>query len=438
MSGHNRSAKQSLNGLRSNPPEYAPNTTSGTSRADQSQPAELSAMPGSPRRGNQQARDPRPERNTTRDLADYVRSTGPTNDIQLPQALGAQSEDNPREAIATPRAGPVPRVPDNQRLPASRSTNRLKFQARDARPQPGSETNDLIDFIRQGPPRAPGEHRIDRKVAPFRTTMDSDDLQALAPPSELPGRDSVGSNHESSATKSMQESTNSRTALLDSSRQTNGRVTAPPINHDVKRQVIPEQDGMPPRTRRRVKDPYAIDFSDDEEEEEEEIAKPAHRKEEESLIDFLRNTAPPPGRTAQPIVAAGSRAQQAADLRRTASNSKLRDVLKRTGSTKNTPKSSNIATKDESPQVLRKNTNTLRQEALSGKPRVKYQARDAKTTVPSTSDLADFLMDSGPPPSRGENNQPFRNGGDSRVVRSDVKEQAGFMKFFSRKASVRQ
>lgn len=264
--------------------------------------------------------------------------------------------------------------------------------------------------------------------------MDSDDLQALAPPVDLAGRSSVGSNHESTATKSMQESTNSRTALLDSSRQTPVRGPAP-ISHDVKRQVIPEQDSMPPRTRRRVKDPYAIDFSDDEELEAELAAPPKPRREEESLIDFLRNTAPPPGMTTQPILAAGARPpQEKTDLKRSVSNSKLRDILGRgDSSAKNGSSAHGANGAREEPPHLHQRPNGASAGPGVRKPR--FEAREAKTTVTSTSDLASYLMNSGP----SESSQSLTNNNKNpKLQHSPVKEQAGFRKFFSRKGSVRR
>lgn len=243
-------------------------------------------------------RDARPERNTTRDLADYVRSTGPVSENQLPQPLGTRpsTESVARQTAGGVRADGVPVAPvGNPSLDSARPTtggdrpvNRLKFQARDARPARNAETSELIDFIREGPPRTTGEHRIDRLVAPFRTTMDSDDLNALAPPPDVNGRGSVGSAPESAVTnKSVQESTNSRTALLESTNRANGASSA---GHGMARKPIQQQKGMPPRTRTKARDPYAIDYSDDEVEED--LVRPQPTAQEESLIDFLRNTAP--------------------------------------------------------------------------------------------------------------------------------------------------
>jgi hypothetical protein len=389
-------------------------------------------------KSHQQPRDSRVETNTTRDLADYLRSTGPAKEEQLPQPVHTAGVSRPDAGGRAISSDGVPRAPPASHRQSASAASRLKFQARDARPEKGRETADLIDFIREGPPRLAGEHRIDRKVAPFRTTMDSDDLQALAPPGDFTGRSSVGSTHESSATKSMQESTNSRTALLESNRQTPVRNVAPPINHDVKRQVIPEQEGMPQRTRRRVKDPYAIDFSDEDEleGEEEPVSKPQHRKQEESLIDFLRNTAPPPGSAPQPILTTAPRPNDTkADLKRSTSQSKLRDMLMRDGSARNAAAAGLNGARESSPHLHSTNgANRTAASAGSGLKKPKYQARDAKTTKTSTSDLADYLLNSGP----SESTHSLPNERDPRLAHHAVREQAGFMRFFSRKGSVRR
>jgi hypothetical protein len=55
-----------------------------------------------------------------------------------------------------------------------------------------------------------------------------------------------------------------------------------------------EEDMMPKRKTRRVKDPYAIDFSDEEDELDAPVAKPKPKRQEESLIDFLNSVPPPP------------------------------------------------------------------------------------------------------------------------------------------------
>ncbi|KAK3681888.1 Transmembrane emp24 domain-containing protein 10, partial [Vermiconidia calcicola] len=64
---------------------------------------------------------------------------------------------------------PVPPIPGSSKSP---------MQARGAKSAtPGSD--ELIEFIRSGP-EEDGKHRISRTIAPFRSTMDSDQLKELA------------------------------------------------------------------------------------------------------------------------------------------------------------------------------------------------------------------------------------------------------------------
>jgi hypothetical protein len=85
---------------------------------------------------------------------------------------------------------------------------------------------------------------------------------------------------------SVQSSVNSQSALIKNNRSN---------------EIIDEEDMMPKRTRRRVKDPYAIDFSDEEDDELFEEAPRPPPKKEESLAEFLRNYEPPPEPTPQII-----------------------------------------------------------------------------------------------------------------------------------------
>ncbi len=438
-------SRQNVNGLRSNPPEDAP-----------APPIVPSAnTPPSPSQGRNlnAPRDARPQPNTTRDLADYVRSTGPASEQQLAQALGTRPGLGSRPGTGNVslhggvRPDGVPVAPvGNSSLDSTRPStnsdrpvNRLKFQARDARPARNTETSELIDFIREGPPRVAGDHRIGRHVAPFRTTMDSEDLEALAPPPEVAGRGSVGSAPESAVTaKSVQESTNSRTALLDSTNRGTGRQVNAFASgaNEAPRQAATGQNGMPPRTRRRVRDPYEIDGSDDELEAELFPPKPA--KQEESLIDFLRNTAPPPGMAPQPIMAAAPRTDNKPDVKRTASNSKLKDVLTRQGSVANKQlgKNSPNGAREESPHLTQvgskldkyrptQTTHAAHVDRNRQRPKGP-EAREPTNNNTGTADLADYLKNTGPPePPRQEQQMP-------------TKDQAGFLKFFSRRASVRR
>lgn len=56
------------------------------------------------------------------------------------------------------------------------SAGRSRLQARDAVVPRGDSVSDLIDFVRSGPQMEKQDHRIPRTVAPFRSTMDSDQM----------------------------------------------------------------------------------------------------------------------------------------------------------------------------------------------------------------------------------------------------------------------
>ncbi|EXJ73378.1 uncharacterized protein A1O5_03138 [Cladophialophora psammophila CBS 110553] len=456
-----KSSRSAKDGLRANPP------TPTTTRLSQPQtPGQQSAgSPSKPKNRLGEPREARMVRNNTRDLADYARSTGPEHETQLPKLL------SPRPATAqTSRTDLSLREKvfgvDNENRPSTTSgkpMSRLKYQARDARGPRTAESSDLIDFIREGPPRAAGEHRIDRNVAPFRTTMDSDDLNALAPPPELDakGRNSDGSAQESAMTvKSMPSSMNSRTGLLESTNRAGGKFTnglGPSATAISKQPVIPETDGMPKRTRTKVKDPYAIDYSDEEDEMEEIYDPPKRRTGEESLVDFLRNTAPPPGMTTQPILAAIPNPTQpdpASMVRQSTNSSKLKDFLPggSASSAKNNPHASgNDATtttrptngaRAESPHLTqvgskmdkyRPTTTTHAAHVEKNRQKMRVQPRDATTNLNGggTADLAAYLKSSGPP--LGMNEKPPQ-----KFVGLGQKDQAGFLKFFQRRGSVRK
>lgn len=269
--------------------------------------------------------------------------------------------------------------------------------------------------------------------------MDSEDLEALAPPPEMTGRASVGSAPESAVTaKSVQESANSRTALLESTNRANARNISPKNAgaNGIARQAAGEQNGMPPRMRRRVRDPYEIDDSDDELEAEMFPPKPV--KQDESLIDFLRNTAPPPGMAPQPIMAAAPRANEKAEMKRSSSNLKLKDVLTRKESVaiRNVPPKASNGAREESPHLTQvgskldkyrptQTTHAAHVDRNRQRPRGP-EAREPTNNNTGTSDLAEYLKNTGPPePAQQEQPMP-------------TKDQAGFLKFFSRRRSVKR
>lgn len=261
-------------------------------------------------RSQYQPRDPKIEKPSTGDLADFAKSTGPEDPGQLPKA--------------------VARVPAQTRRANSTAT---RFQARD--PIVKGASSDLIDFIREGPPRANGDgtHRIPRTVAPFRTTMDSDELNALEPPQDLARRGSGSSNQDGSiVTKST---VNSRTGLIDSTNRKplNSANTSNLASSQVSKNYAIEA-AQPKRKQRRVRDPYAIDMGSDDEIDDG-LGKPP-KYEEESLMDFLRNSSPPPESKQQPqplILSANYMAAQPQRTPKKPAQGGFRERLKRTAST---------------------------------------------------------------------------------------------------------
>lgn len=276
-----------------------------------------------------------------RDLADYVRSTGPSNDDQLPRPLTARAT---APTVLKAPAQLASAEPGASMSPKPRRQN-SRLQARDARPSRHAESSELIDFIREGPPRAPGDHRINRHVAPFRTTMDSDDLNGLV--SSLP-KDSS----EEFGVPSIATTNNSNTPLVGNEARM-GAASQSNLTTSRRDETSAETNGMPQRTRRRIKDPYAIDVSDDEDED---LARPKSAQ-EESLIDFLRNTAPPTTMaTPQPLVVPPQ--EKKTTLSRARSIDKLKELVRAT-----TPSTQDRPEQSIPPSAPRSYTQTMRNNA---------------------------------------------------------------------------
>ncbi|KAK5081605.1 hypothetical protein LTR05_007736 [Lithohypha guttulata] len=392
--------------------------------------------------------------NSIRDLADYARSTGPSNDDQLPKTFGnvnvtsAQGEVPPNVTVGTGPSSPKA---------ARKVSNRL--QARDPRPSRHAESSALIDFIREGPPRAPGEHRINRHIAPFRTTMDSDDLNGLV--SSMPKSSSEGPEAASTATRN-----NSNTPLVRNEDQIN--MSAQPRAN---RQPSSD-DGMPRRTRRRVKDPYDLGDSDDDDLLN--VVPPSKQTQEESLMDFLRNTAPPPTMTALPAMPRDHFSESKPTLNHTHSMDKLRGLVRNNRSassaTQDTPKprtyaqtvSAQSRARADSPHLTQTGSkldvyrptqathashvdrNRASSKQIRASNSMSHRERGSQDTTSSTAgrrdgstafdtgDLANFLLSTAPPPAMQQEVQPFIiNGRPNGSQLTNNKEGGGFKKFFS-------
>ncbi|KAI5811722.1 hypothetical protein DFH27DRAFT_521109 [Peziza echinospora] len=284
--------------------------------------AKNSNKPAVPRVPVSLARDARAVPDDSKDLALFLRGTGPAEGPNPPRSHSSYSSNTTstrstskmansgaypkalhRPLIVTPpstasspftTSSPftsIPNVMSSPRL-SSTSNNRVpqkRFIPREASGSSGDVAAALADFFRtELPPdslqNGAYQHRIPRTVAPFRTTMDSVQFDMASNVSPMESNFSV-------AADSYQSSAASTTGLLGSTRR----------NDDIARPVLPKPVNMdgPARKQTRARDPYEIDYDDDydlDEYDEDEYCPPPPpaKKREESLADFLRNAPPPP------------------------------------------------------------------------------------------------------------------------------------------------
>ena len=248
-----------------------------------------------------QARDARLPRESLADLADFIRSTGPSG-----AAVSSPSGTSPATRISEAGAmraasGPVAVTngTDSGRMSLSSQAARSRLQAREAAVDYKDDNSDLIDFIRRGPPAASGNPRIPRNVAPFRTTMDSDQLSGAV------GGRAVDAQIRDIDVRSSQASTNVTESSFNSQSALLGRGKQMPAGGSRFGGVDENEMPMPKRKTHRARDPYSLDLSDDEIDGAE-AAPAANRRapppKEESLADFLKNYAPPPEPVSQPMM----------------------------------------------------------------------------------------------------------------------------------------
>lgn len=135
--------------------------------------------------------------------------------------------------------------------------------------------NDLIDLIRQGPPGS--DHRIPRTVAPFRDTMDSDQMEMFS------------SNHVTPSFHSQNTSTSRRGLLSYGSTVHPAYSSEPSI---LSGSMADQPTIVKNRPKKRVLDPYAIPDDDDLEEEFED--------DEDDLTALPASSSGPPASTTPP------------------------------------------------------------------------------------------------------------------------------------------
>ncbi|KAI0896613.1 hypothetical protein F4806DRAFT_487174 [Annulohypoxylon nitens] len=392
-----------------------------------------------------QAREARVPRESLQDFADFIRSTGPPGEHSAQYNRGHKGTGNKlvRSTTGPSHVGKSASVDSRQ----TNTSFRSNLQARDASIHSTSENSDLIDFIRRGPPNSNGNNpRIPRHVAPFRTTMDSDQLQmsgaggGRAVDAVIPNiRNSETSTNftETSAPSSM----NSQSALLS---KANKMQQFTGNNFD-------DDDMMPKKTRRRVRDPYAIDISDDEYDDLDMTPKPKPKK-EESLIDFLNNYPPPPEPEPQPVaipkkkssapnliarLRSGGGSISKSNPNKGLSTTDSRSLNSRAGNGRGytpivVPMGTDKYGSDPKPSAPAPAPASMRappmMSAPSGRvPMKKFEPRDAVSANTATSDLASFLRDSEPPPqtiARAPSPVETKSSGFSRMFGSRKKSTA--------------
>lgn len=215
------------------------------------------------------------------DMADFIRSTGPTSPDQAPRLVTTAS--SPGKAPAAAKSSPTYQkssmravVPNTSRLAQKRKTGILR---------PERQANDdLISFLKEGPP---GAHVTKTKSMETTNSRATDmGLGAISP----------ANRSSSQMSQSINESINSHSGLLSKHTGSSGQPERATMNTSAPRtSAIPKavEGGLPARKQRRHKDPYAIDSDD----EDEDILTGLPPKDEPgnsmSLVDFLQTTPPP-------------------------------------------------------------------------------------------------------------------------------------------------
>ncbi|KAI9750205.1 MAG: hypothetical protein M1815_001927 [Lichina confinis] len=266
------------------------------------------------RSGGPVARDPRTDTASTQYFADFIRKTGPSTPIVAPGSshlalLPARNQSQPSKSSPLSSVGAVANagrraVPKPARAGAAPRKDRL--QAREPVTYQRNDTSDLVDFIRQGPPD--GKQSISKAIAPFRTTMDSDDFKSMTNGKTIVEAAAAGGT-SMSPSSTQNGSTVSHALSVPSSYASQARLL-----DDAPAMVLDDDDAPPIRRKqRRVKDPYAIDsdeddgttaaddddlLNDDEDDDIMPVRKPP--REEESLMDFLKRGPPPSAQQATP------------------------------------------------------------------------------------------------------------------------------------------
>jgi hypothetical protein len=407
------------------------------------------------------------DRESLGDFAEFIKSTGPTGTLYEapPRTAPAVNGHRGANGLARNASNSETRIsPAASTLRrAESSAGRSRLQARDAVVPRGDSISDLIDFVRSGPQLGNDSHRIPRTVAPFRTTMDSDQMSGAVGGKAIDA--SLPDPRYSQASASVNSSVNSQSALLSSAK------ISKPLPAQQKND-FEEEDMMPKRKTRRVRDMYQIDFSDEEEEYESFSAPKPKAVQEESLADFLRNVPPPPD-SSPALIYDPAPVATSKKIKKKSSTPGLMSRFSRNGNGNGNgphpppkPKSSGYESRSTAPRTgapqlpspqlpspqLPSHTPIAVQFSTNYKPATyeparggnyvsqvdtarnkvvqkPYQPREAVYASTRTNDLASFLRDSEPPSSMHAQPQTF-------LPTLQKEESSAFQRMFGRKKAV--
>lgn len=352
------------------------------------------------------AREPQVKGDSMRDFADFIRSTGPAPGDEKPVQRFALSGSGAKPGNGSSSSiGGLGRKLSTRQAASHSHSGSLAGDGPSAKPRIHMEprnpagqrsgNDDLIDFIRQGPPNSNnGQPRIPRSVAPFRTTVDSDQFDHMLDNGNI---ESAYGSQVSTASKQSSQTSNSRTGLLPKQNVTQ------PAYSNTPQQLSGNMSNAEPqitRTRRRIKDPYAIDSDDEDDDLLTALPtsnKPVQR--EESMMDFLNSmeptsNSPPKAFMLSPETIAAAKARAAANKGGANGHSHTSSLTSSSAAPK-----TGINGRTGAPQANISTPVTFNPPRAGYKP--KLQARgatsDPRAGRSATNDLADFLRNSGPP-----------------------------------------
>ncbi|EMC92364.1 hypothetical protein BAUCODRAFT_27660 [Baudoinia panamericana UAMH 10762] len=404
------------------------------------------------RRSGLMAREPRVLTESTQDFADFIRSTGPAKEQEvLPIIDPATRSTTSLHSLRSSQSNATSRSPSTASQERTRSITKSAMVAENIPPVPPvpsktkSRTNlhprsatgtgsnaELIDFIRAGPTEE-GQQRIPREIAPFRNTMDSDQMRqtgdAINGITGDPNATMSGNTRPTSGSSTQRRPASQRTAQSSN----NAAATVHPAHSGQPQRLsaikpaAPEAaapvgaisampgampQGMPPRRRHRNKDPYAIDLDDDDNDLL--TALPMGKRQEETLSDFLKNAEPPETNAPRPLVNGNgvdmrsltnkprSNSVHSQKSAHSAAGARAKSMQSQQGPRPGAPSNAASAsqTRLNSPLAGSAGSSKPRMEArepgISGKTGGKRNSSMPPPKESSTKELADFLKNSGP------------------------------------------